>query len=937
MPVYADDIRIALRAYTGADAALKKWQPTADYLTENIPKHQFILIPFENNGALNQAVSQGKFDFILTNPAAAIGHQQRYGAKTIATLVNKRQGKGYSKFGSVIFARADRKDVNTLNDLKGKMFMGADELGFGGWRVAWKELLLNDIDPYRDFKELRFAGGIQQKVVMTVLNGGVAAGSVRTDMLERMAEKGEIKLEDFKVLGARHTRGFPFLHSTQLYPEWPFSAARMADAELVRRVSKVLLSIEENHPAAINGSYVGWTEPLDYMPVQKLLEELRVGPFHASSHSHDPLVAFIDRYWKGLAAIFFVSLMFFLVFIYTINLNRRLKRVQDDLEYEVDNRARAEGALSTLAQQSLEFCKEESFFHDCVAQLAKYFGAEYAFIGLFANSEKTGIKTYALWMGDQFGENFEYSLYGTPCQDVLDLREELISCDAASRYPDDEMLAQMGIDSYFGAPLISPDGLMLGLVSVMDTKPMNPEHGARQVLKVFANRIALEMQRKREEEELEGLTSQLTYQASHDALTGLINRREFEIRMKKAWMTTQKDDAYHAFCYLDLDQFKVINDTCGHVAGDELLKQLGLRLSSVVRENDTLARLGGDEFGILLLDCRIRRAEEIAKKLLETIKDFRFAWHDKVFEIGASIGLVPIQKDSVSVRELLQAADSACYVAKEKGRNRIHTYERDDEAVARHQGEMHWVTEIQRALHGGDIILYRQKIQPLNNDANDQGFYEVLVRIRSESGEILLPGQFIGAAERYSIMYELDQCVIEKSFSFIHSQCEGEIGSSSESVLYSINISGLSLGDERLSNFIESMIKKFNISPQWVCFEITETAAITNYSHARVFVDRMRRLGFSFALDDFGTGVCSYTYLKNLPVNYLKIDGNFVCELLNDPMNTAIVESIVHIAKAMDLKTIAEWVEDDEVCDELKRIGVNYVQGYHIGLPHLFY
>jgi len=289
------EIRIALRAHRGVEKGMAQWQATADYLSKSIPGYRFVMVPFKQNAMLNQEVSQGGFHFVLTNPAASVEHAVRYHAKQIATLVNKRQGKGYMQFGSVIFTRADRDDINALHDLRGKVFMGADDIGFGGWRVAWLELLKNNIDPFRDFREVRFAGGIQQKVVFAVRDGKVDAGSVRTDMLERMAAKNEIKLENFKVLGLKYNKSFPFLLSTPLYPEWAFSITTSASNELGVKVLHALQSIPVDSTAAKNGNYIGWIKALDYTPVKGLLKELAVGPYQRSSHTL--LIDVLVRYW----------------------------------------------------------------------------------------------------------------------------------------------------------------------------------------------------------------------------------------------------------------------------------------------------------------------------------------------------------------------------------------------------------------------------------------------------------------------------------------------------------------------------------------------------------------------------------------------------------------------------------------------------------------
>lgn len=348
--VLADEIRIALRANKGAEKGLQKWQATADYLSEKIPEHTFVMVPFENNSALNQAISLGEYHFALTNPASAVEHKIRYGAQPLATLVNKRQGNGYSKFGSVIFTRSDRSDINKLEDLKGKVFLAVDELGFGGWRVAWMELLNNEINPYSDFKTLNFAGGKQQRVVYHVQSGKADAGSVRTDMLERMAAAGKINLIDFKVIGQKKTKNFPFMRSTALYPEWLFLATKEMDDSLKTRVVAALFSIKRDMPAAMKGKYVSWISPLDYTSVDKLLRELKVGPYHIATM--DSFKRLISQYRNLILIVSAIIILLTFAFIYMLRQNRRIVAAQKQLLEEERKRETLE--LQLVHSQKIE-------------------------------------------------------------------------------------------------------------------------------------------------------------------------------------------------------------------------------------------------------------------------------------------------------------------------------------------------------------------------------------------------------------------------------------------------------------------------------------------------------------------------------------------------------------------------------------------------------
>jgi len=425
--------------------------------------------------------------------------------------------------------------------------------------------------------------------------------------------------------------------------------------------------------------------------------------------------------------------------------------------------------------------------------------------------------------------------------------------------------------------------------------------------------------------ELRGLANKVSYQATHDALTGLINRREFERRLALLLDSARQEDKEHALCYIDLDQFKIVNDTCGHVAGDELLRQLTALLQAKVRERDTLARLGGDEFGILLGNCRLDKAEEIAEEFCHTVKEFRFVWQEKSFEIGASIGLVAIGPESRSATDLLSAADSACYVAKDKGRNRVYVYQPDDEELVARHGEMQWVSRINRTLEENRFELFYQPIVPLQ-DKKEQMHVEVLLRMRDKSGKLVFPMAFIPAAERFDLMPAIDRWVIRSVFSF----CEA---SGRDDVTYAVNLSGASLSDAGLMAYLRKQFSNYNVPPCNISFEITETAAISNLSEAIHFISELKILGCSFSLDDFGSGLSSFAYLKNLPVDYLKIDGGFIRSIVDNPIDCAMVESINHIGHVMEIKTIAEFVENDEIYQCIKSLGVDYAQGYYIAKP----
>jgi diguanylate cyclase (GGDEF)-like protein/PAS domain S-box-containing protein len=425
------------------------------------------------------------------------------------------------------------------------------------------------------------------------------------------------------------------------------------------------------------------------------------------------------------------------------------------------------------------------------------------------------------------------------------------------------------------------------------------------------------------------LSEKLSYQASHDALTNLINRGEFERRLSRLIETVSKNNSQHALCYIDLDQFKVINDTCGHVAGDELLRQLGILMQGVVRKRDTLARLGGDEFGILMEHCSLQQANRVATTLLRAIENFRFAWEDRTFVLGASFGLVPIFQSTLSAIEILKRADTACYAAKDAGRNRIHVYKANDETLSERSGEMQWVAQINRALETNKFCLYAQPIARAEPNVSEGEHYELLLRMYEGKNRLVPPGAFLPAAERYNLSARLDRWVIDNYLRWL----AANTGHMNRLYQCSINLSGLSIGDEQFLDFLTRRLKQSNVPADKICFEITETAAITSLSRAAAFINKLKSFGCRFALDDFGSGLSSLAYLKALPVDFLKIDGVFVKDIGTDELDLAMVKSINDIGKVMGKKTIAEFVEHEAILQKLRDIGVDYVQGYLIGRP----
>lgn len=428
--------------------------------------------------------------------------------------------------------------------------------------------------------------------------------------------------------------------------------------------------------------------------------------------------------------------------------------------------------------------------------------------------------------------------------------------------------------------------------------------------------------------ELRGLARQMSYQATHDALTGLVNRQEFERRLQEAMESGHRGDGQHVLCYLDLDHFKLVNDTSGHLAGDSMLREVAKLLRDAVRDSDTVGRLGGDEFGTLLIGCPLDKARQIADDLTRAVSDYRFVWKDRIFNIGVSVGLVEISRESGTLEELLAAADTACYVAKKQGSGRVAVYSARDEALARHTGEIHWLQRLQSALKENRFHLYHQIIVPAHGEAGGPAM-EVLVRMHDEAGHEVAPAEFLRAAERYRLMGLVDRWVVQTTLAALG---RGAIAVPAERSV-AINISGQTLGDLQFLEFVVECFDRTGALPGQVCFEIAESAVIANLDHARRFVGVLHGMGCQFALDDFGSGVGSFSNLKTLPLDYLKIDGSFMRNLARDTVNQAMVTAMIKLARTLNFKVIAEQVEDTAALETVRKMGVDYLQGYAIARP----
>ena len=429
--------------------------------------------------------------------------------------------------------------------------------------------------------------------------------------------------------------------------------------------------------------------------------------------------------------------------------------------------------------------------------------------------------------------------------------------------------------------------------------------------------------------ELRGLTRKMSYQATHDALTGLINRREFERRLDEAMDSAHSDDVAHMLFYMDLDRFKAVNDSCGHMAGDNMLREVAALIKDQVRDSDFVGRLGGDEFGALLIGCPIEKARQIAADICSAVADYRFVWKDKIFDIGISVGLVEISHTSGTLQDVMAAADSACYVAKQEGRGRVHVYSARDEAVARERGDIQWLRALQTALHEDGFDLALQPILAVGGGQDSGPAVEVLVRLHSARGRPATTADFLQAAERYQLMPQIDRWVVNAALNAIaNNEIRLAAGRSC-----AVNISGQTLADESFLGFVVDALDRTGVAPSAVCFEVTEKAILANVQHAQRFIEVLHGIGCEFSLDDFGSGLGSFSSLKHLPIDYLKIDGSYTRNLHADEVNQEMVGAMIKLARTMEFRIVAEQVEQQDDFDWLRDNGVDFVQGNFVDQP----
>jgi len=881
---FAGDYKIGVLAYRGESNAMQAWSATGEYLTRSLPSHQFTIVPL-NIPEMKQAIAEAEVDFVITQATQYVSMEVQYGISRIATIKRDYQGEDYVRYGSVILARSDRNDINELLDLGKKVFGAVDNSALGGWQMANGEFDRENIS----LSKINYYGFPQSNVVFAIRDGLVDAGSVRARIYYDLVDKGVISFDQFKIISARTTRGYPFLHSTDLYPEWPIAKLSHMSKVVSEQVVNALLTLDKEHKATKAANISGWTVPLDYRPIHALMQQLNIPPFDSQI---EPRIVYDvkledNKYYLLLTSLLVLSML--LLIWNNQKLRRGLvgkltnKNGDDYLPDEMDESVQL--ALSNIASAVLILNKQGEISY--LNQAAK--------------------RMLEVEDNDAFGK--------TPAELIafeshhIDLKNTLLSSN-------DELTDAKSHPKITGT-FTSKNGKHYSIE--LSTKLLQNKSGdwVGSMLVLQDNTDANNLQRK------------IIYQSSHDLLTGLINRRQFEMTLAESMTDVKTKGLDSALLYIDLDQFRLVNDSCGHKAGDELLKMIADKITQLTKTGEWIARISADEFAVLLNDCSLENAYQIAERIRKSIEQFRFVWQDKMFEISVSIGVVAITQQYGSVVELLNSADIACFAAKDSGRNKTHVYSEKDKVITQRRGEIQWAQEIQFALDSNSFNLVCQPILATKQQSASTNYVEVLVRMKDSKGREILPMAFIPAAERYHLMTAVDRWVVQNTAKAL----KAADLTHSKYICCFINISSQTISDRAFLTFVLDVIKENDLEPSCLCFEITEASTIENYKQASHLIKILQNIGCKFAIDNFGTGLSSFTFLKELPVNFIKIDGSFIRSMEKDPVARAIVDSINKISHTMDIEAIAEYVENEATLEDVRSFNLDYIQGNFVSKP----
>lgn len=984
----SETVKIGVLVPATAQINLSWWKQTTDQLSTLLPGRHFILLPLKHE-QITAVTKNHDVQFVIASPAMYVELSREAGARAMATAQYQYFTHLRSPFHAATLV-ALRSGPENLSALRGKRITWAKN-NQDAWLLAQYSLLQSGIDLIRHQADVLSVAS-SQAAVQAVLSGQADAAVLAAGELEGMVAQGIAGVNDLVVLNEQPPdQRLPLLHSTAVYPGWVFASLPETAEDTVKDVLAVLLAQSDQRvvnwvPAQDYQSVANMMQAMNVGPFQTR------GAEPAAVAKQDLEIGYLVS--VALLLLLVIGLMYVIKLQRRLaSQQQRLRNVLQvpglaslRKDFRGDREEWSESLYKLIgieptgraapADKFLQWVHPEDrtkFESQLAEALERQDDYQLEYRLLNNNGVEINVVEHGVVLRTSFGHVSEIQAVIRDMTQITKL--EMAVHDAHARV--NVILAAVGeaifitdasgcieflnheAERLCGWGLQEAKGMQYQqVVEFMDEKSHAPldfvmlhcmtqgdEVCAAQSI-IIRSRSGLEyhvhvscspiMDRQgntlgiflicQDVTQTRRMEQQMAYQASHDALTGLLNRRSFEARLQQAINAVLDNRHTYMLVYLDLDQFKVINDTVGHLVGDELLAQLATLLAAKVGKGDILARMGGDEFAVLLEDSNLAQARKLANSLLQTIAEFRFMHGQTIIETAVSIGLVPVNQDSGSLTEVLGAADAACYVAKELGRNRIHVYQVDDMVLAKRHGDMHWSRRVRQALREESFLLYAQPIQALQYE--DHTIHvEILIRMLGDDGAIIAPGSFLQAAEQYHLMPNLDRWVIRSTLERLASDYahlgEGDI-------LCNINLSGQSFSDEHFLNDVIDLFDQTRVTPGKICFEITETAAIGNLREAMNFIGQLRAMGCKFALDDFGSGLSSFSYLKNLPVDYLKIDGSFVRTLLDDPLDAALVEAMHNVGRLMGIKTVAEFVETPEILEKVRAIGIDYAQGYAI-------
>lgn len=856
-------ITIGVLAYLGKPQTMARWQPTADFLTNQNPGYRFVIEPLYLN-ELASAVRDERLDFVLTQPLQFVQLVDEAGIWPLATMDVAQGGQKLDRFGSAIIVRADRVDLQRLADLRGKLIAGASPDALGAWLLGLDALSRAGINPNKDIQP-EFTGLPMTRVVQAVLDGRADAGVVRAGFIEHLMETGVLAPDRLRVIGLKQYTDFPFAVSTELVPEWPFSATNRVDRALARKVGRQLLSLPANDPAAVSAGLASWSLPLDYAGVQEIRAKWLP--------SNISLLAVLSAY--GAWLLLPIAGVIFLFY-------RQGRRVQRQ-----------------LAGQELQLRTTLNALQDAVVVLSN------AGRVLFINAPTLALLRHPVSEAAEVnGRHFTllFDLRWSQPTTAMDLRQAVALLESQAEYTAE-------IQLHAGHQIRDMD---LNLRRVGDS-------GAADT------RIILILSDRTEIRQSQFL---LAHRARHDRLTGLLNHESFTEFLDSQCHALSDRRCEGLLLWLDLDDFRLINETISRAAGDELLVRLANQIALWVPESGLVARLGVDEFGIWLPEVRSAQARQWPQELLERVRAFRFQMAGQNIRVTASMGVCAL--DYRLGAELLHDAEAACRRARHDGGNRLVWYSRDDQDIAAQRQQLATLQQLKRSLDEEGLLQAVQGIValPLSSEPAQPRHFEVLLRLKGSDGQAQSPTQFIEAAERYRFMPEIDRWVLAESFRRLAAWGTG-------APMLAINLSGATVQDPEIYPYIRQLLRQWDFDPRRLCFEITETSAITHVEQALTLMALLRDLGCKVALDDFGAGMLSFEFMRRLRPDFVKIDGKLVRDVETDPVAAVIVRAIVEVAHEMGAKTVGEWVETKSLVARLEQLRVDFIQGYYTHAPEL--